>query len=82
MENSLVPQDDVLAVSEMMQKLETNMFHVFKENDSRLVISALMSATINYILGQCKNLDDVLFHRNLFMQTFDIAIKNIKCRLW
>lgn len=80
MENPLIPQDDILDISEMMQKLEALMFHILKENDSILGISALMSATINYILGQCKNLDDVLFHRNLFMQTFDLAIKNIKIK--
>lgn len=78
MEKPAIPQDDLLDVMEMTQKLESYISHVLKENEPTLGMSALMSATINSMLAQCKTLDEVVFYRNIFMQIFDSSIRNIK----
>ena len=80
MEKPAIPQDDLLDVMEMAQKLESHISHILKENDLTLSMSALMSATINCMLGQCKTLDEVVFYRNIFMQIFDSSIRNIKIK--
>lgn len=75
-----IPQDDLIDVMEMTQKLESHISHILKENDITLAMSALMSASINCMLGQCKTLDEVVFYRNIFMQIFDSSIRNIKIK--
>lgn len=80
MDNPAVPQDDLLDVMEMTQKLESYMTHILKENEMTLSMSALMSATINCMLGQCKTIDEVVFYRNIFMQIFDSSIRTIKIK--
>ena len=80
MEMPDVPQDDLLDVMEMTQKLEAYMLHVLRDNDMILSVSALMSATINCLLGQCKTLEEVMFYRNVMIQLFDTSIKSIKIK--
>ena len=75
-----IPKDDILDVMEMTQNLESYISNVLKENELTLSMSALMSATINCILIQCKTLDEVVFYRNIFMQIFDSSIRNIKLK--
>lgn len=80
MENPSVPQDDLMDVMEMTQKLEHHISHILKENDMTLAMSALMSASINCILDQCKTLDEIIFYRNIFIQIFDSSILAIKIK--
>lgn len=80
MEKPPIPQDDLLDVAEMTQKLESYISNVLKDNEITLSMSALMSATINCILGQCETLEQVVFYRNIFMQIFDSSIKTIKIK--
>lgn len=75
-----IPPDDLQDVMEMTLKIETCVNRLFKENELSLGMSALMSATINSIIGQCKTIDEVMFYRNIFMQIFDSAIRNIKIK--
>jgi len=79
-ENPEVPNDDLLDVMEMTQKLESYICDVLQENEMTLCMSALMSATINCILAQCQTLDEVVFYRNIFMDIFDSSIRTIKIR--
>lgn len=80
MEPPAVPQDDLLDVMEMTQKLEAYISQILKENDLTLAMSALMSASINCTLAQCRTLDEVMFYRNIFMQIFDSSIRQIKLK--
>lgn len=75
-----IPQDDLLDVMEMTSKLENQISRILGENELTLSMSALMSATINCIIAQCKTLDEVAFYRNIFMQIFDSSIRNINIK--
>jgi hypothetical protein len=74
MENPQIPQDDLMDVLEMTRSLENYLSHLLKENELDLAFSAIMSATVNSIIAQCKTLDQLVFYRNHFMQTFDHCI--------
>jgi hypothetical protein len=75
-----IPQDDLLDVMEMTNKLERFIENVLKENDLTLAMSALMSATINCTIAQCKDIDEVIFYRNILSEIFDSSIKSIKLK--
>lgn len=77
MEDPQIPQDDLIDVLEMTKAIEGYISLVLAENDLNLALSALMSAAINSILSQCSTLDEVVFYRNLFMQSFDSSIRSI-----
>ena len=80
MELPHIPQDDRMDVMEMTNKMEGYITHVLKDNERNLAMSALMSATINCMLGQCSTLDEVMFYRNLFMQILDSSIRTIEIK--
>lgn len=80
MNKSTVPQDDIDDVKEMTDALEKYMFHVLKDNEPRLSMSALMSATLNSILDQCSSIDEVVFYRNIFVAIFDATIQTIRIK--
>lgn len=73
-----IPQDDLMDVMEMTNKIETYIANVLKDNDKNLAMSALMSACINSMLVQCKTLDELVFYRNLFTQILDSFIRFIR----
>lgn len=77
MELPHIPQDDLMDVMEMTSKIETYICTLLRDNDSTVGISALMSGSINAMIAQCKNLEEVLFYRNLFIQILDISIRTI-----
>jgi len=80
MDQPAIPQDDLIDVMEMTQKLESYISRILQDNELSLAFSALMSATINSILAQCETLDEVVFYRNVFMQIFDSSIRTIKIK--
>ena len=80
MEIPPIPQDDLMDVMEMTNKIESYIANVLKDNDRNLAMSALMSACINSMLCQCKTLDEVVFYRNLFMQILDNLIRTIQIK--
>ncbi len=80
MENSDVSRDDLLDVMEMTVKLENQIGNVLKENELSLAMSALISSTINCMVGQCYTIDEVIYYRDLYMEIFDGAIRAIKIR--
>jgi hypothetical protein len=75
-----IPQDDLMDVMEMTQKIENYICKTLKGNEHKLAMSALMSSSVNCMLGQCKNLDEVIFYRNLFMQILDTSIRCIQVK--
>lgn len=80
MELPHIPHDDLMDVMEMTNKIETYISSVLRDNDRNLAMSALMSASINSMLTQCKTLDEVMFYRNLFMQILDSSIRTIEIK--
>lgn len=73
-----VPHDDIMDVMDMTNKMEAYISKAFKENELNLAMSALMSASINSMLAQCKTLDEVIFYRDLFTQILDSTIRTIR----
>ena len=80
MEKLHVPNDDILDIAEMTEKLENFIDTLFHENDHNLVISALMSSFINSVLMRCDTSNSALFHRDVFMNVFDDSIRWIKIK--
>lgn len=75
-----IPQDDIMDVMEMMNKIEKLLNRILKDNETNLAMSALISSTINCLLSQCKTIDEVVFYRNLFMKILDNSISHIKIK--
>jgi len=78
MEKPHIPQDDFIDVVEMTKKIESYIGHVLSENELNLAMSALMSASINCMFGQCETLEEIMFYRNLFVQLLDSSIRTIR----
>jgi hypothetical protein len=67
-------------VIEMTDKIEGYTRAILAGNELTLAMSALMSSSINCMLGQCRTLAEVMFYRNLFMQILDSAIRQIEVK--
>ena len=80
MEFPHIPRDDLTDVMEMTSKIECYIANVLKDNDRQLAMSALMSSTINSMLGLCRTLEEVMFYRNLFVQILDCSIRTIEIK--
>jgi hypothetical protein len=80
MENADVSKDDLLDVLELTQKLENQIGYVLKENELPIAMSALISSTINCMVGQCNTIEEVVYYRNLYAEIFDGAIRAIKIK--
>ena len=78
MEQPDVPQDDLMDVAEMMTKLEDFISDTLEGNATNLGMSALMSATINCIMRQCRTVHEARMYRQIYMQIFDGAISSIR----
>lgn len=77
MNNIKIPEDDLMDVIEMTQKLEKAMNDILDDNQRTLAMSALMSATINRIISECDTIQQVFFYRNLYFNIFDASINTI-----
>lgn len=75
-----IPQDDLIDVMEMTRKIEKFIWETIKDNEKELAMSALMSATINSVLGQCNTLDEIVIYRNLFVSILDGSIKQVQVK--
>jgi hypothetical protein len=67
-EHPSIPQDDLIDVTELADKLEDSMYDILSGNQRNIAISALMSASINCMYSQCRNMEQALFYKNLFIQ--------------
>lgn len=75
-----VPQDDLVDVMEMTQKLENYISSVLKDNERDLALSALISASINCMLAQCKTLNDAVTYRDVFISILDNTIRSAQIK--
>ncbi len=80
MELPHISQDDLTDVIEMTDKIEVYINTILDGNQQSLAMSALMSSSINCMLGQCETLSEVMFYRNLFIQILDSSIKQIQVK--
>lgn len=78
MQRKEVSKDDVQDVTEMTRKLEDAIGFILSDNEMELAVSALMSATINTIFGQCESLNEVYHYRSVVIKVMDLAISGIK----
>jgi hypothetical protein len=75
-----IPQDDLMDVMEMTQKLERYILRALKDQDPMLAMSALISASVNCLWAQCNNFDEVVFFRNMLMEVLDRSIHHMKIK--
>lgn len=80
MEAPPISADDLMDVIEMTDILEKHIAETLQGNQGSLALSALMNASINSMLGQCKTLDEVILYRNVFVHALDSSIKGIQVR--
>lgn len=80
MEPHQISRDDLEDVMQMGNELERFILEMMEDTEINLAVSALMGATVNTILNQCKTLEDAMFFRHLFVEIFDLGIRNILLR--
>lgn len=78
--HSQIPPDDLLDVMEMTNKIEKYICRTLKGNQLDLAISALMSASVNSILSQCTDIEELKFYKCIFIKVFETSIQNIQKR--
>jgi hypothetical protein len=78
MDEPSLSQDDILDVAELTDKLEEFIYDTLEQHDGRIAMSALMSASVNCMLTQCNDLEQVMYYRHLFIFVLDNSIRNIK----
>ena len=71
-----VPKDDLLDVLELTHTLQQKIYIVLKDSPLYLSMPSLMSATIRCILHQCDNIEQAQYYRDVFMESFDQALKD------
>jgi hypothetical protein len=73
MEKTNIPLDDIDDVKEMTKKLEDSMCEILSENEITLAISALVSATVNFVIHQSASIDEIEHYQTVFMKVFKIG---------
>lgn len=73
-----ISQDDLHDVHEMTKKLEEAIALILHDNDMDLAFSALISATINCMLGQCETMQDVEYYRDIMIKIINTSIDSIR----
>jgi hypothetical protein len=76
MQKRLITQDDIYDVTEMADDIENYLGTLFNDNETNLVISALMSASVSTLIEKCKNLNECTHCRNIFILMFDATIRS------
>jgi hypothetical protein len=78
-----IPYDDIADIEEMSEKIEDYVLKIFKDASNSVAISALMTASINCIIGRCPNLPELLAHIHSFthllnLTSLDMVSRNLK----
>jgi hypothetical protein len=73
-----IPQDDVIDVMEMTDKIEKYILKVLKDHENNLAISSLISASINCLWTQCNSMEEVIFYRNMLVKVLDGSISHMQ----
>lgn len=80
MEQLPFSEDDLTDVIEMTNMLEEHIYNTLEGNQPSLALSALIGATVNSLLDQCKSLDQVMVYRNIFIEALDSTIMQIQVK--
>ncbi len=75
-----IPQDDLMDVMEMTQRLERYILRALKDQDHMLAMSALISASVNCLWAKCNSFDQVVFFRNMLMEILDRSIHHMQIK--
>lgn len=73
-----ISPDDIQDVTEMTKKLEDAISKILADNEMDLAFSALVSATVNCMIGQCQTMEEVLFYKRIFIKLLNNSISQIK----
>jgi hypothetical protein len=71
-----VPQDDLLDVMELTQKLQHQISIVLEDTVLYLSMPALVAATIKCMLHQCESVEKARFYKDLYIYLFEEALKD------
>jgi len=74
MELQHIPEDDIIDVIEMSEKIQSSTYDILNDMDIDLAMVTLMTAATNCILTQCDDLEEFVFYRNIFVQILDNII--------
>jgi len=80
METPNVSNDDILDVSEMMDKLTVAIDRITSGNEKYLSLSAIMSSMINTIIQKSDTLYELQQFRDVFLCAFDDAVNHMKLK--
>lgn len=73
-----LPQDDLLDVIEMVDKIENFVDTVLQGNDKNLAVSAIISAAINLLIKCSSSITEVKYLRSLLDFTFKDYIRELE----
>lgn len=80
MNQSPVPNDDLMDVVELTKKLEVVFDEILEGNQYDLAISALINVFMRCVAGHAENFDEFLSYRLVFTRMFDSFAEAIKTR--
>ncbi len=75
-----VPQDDLMDVMEMTNKIEAHVLHILKENEMHISMSALMGSFINCFLVHCDTPESRIHYGFIFTQILVRSIEAINAK--
>ncbi len=73
-----IPQDDVIDVMEMTDRMERYIRRVLRDQPTPLAMSALISASVNCLWAHCNSMDEVILYRNMLMSVLDRSIRHMQ----
>lgn len=77
MKGAPISQDDILDVMQLTETITEYICDLLQDTEKNIAVSALMSACANYILGQCKTLNEATYRRNIFVEFLDDSIRDM-----
>ena len=75
-----IPNDDVMDVSELTQKIQNAVSNILQDNEVDVAISALISSFVNEVIFQCDNVSEILFYQAIIQEMFISRIKSIRLK--
>ncbi len=81
MTNYPIPPDDIDDVIELQMKIENAIIEICTGHDASLAISALMTATVNCLITNSDDYDHLLFHRNVLLKLYDMALDRYRAKM-
>lgn len=69
-----IPEDDIIDIMEMSEKIERAIYNILDDLDIEVAMSTLMGAMINCMIAQCESIDELIFYRNSLVNILDDII--------